>query len=92
MGKLVNIGYGNVVNSDKIVSVINPDSAPIKRLIQAAKENGTSVDATQGRRTKSIVITDSGHVILSALLPETIAERVEGKPGQFKEKDDENEK
>lgn len=92
MAKLINIGYGNAVNSDKIVSVISPDSAPIKRLIQSAKEKGTSVDATQGRRTRAIIITDSGHVILSALMPETIAERIEGKnTNQInKEKADEN--
>lgn len=75
MGKLINIGYGNVVNTDKIVSIISPDSAPIKRLVQASKDNGTAVDATQGRRTRAVIITDSGHVILSALLPDTIANR-----------------
>ncbi len=77
MSKLINIGYGNVVNSEKLVTVISPDSAPIKRLIQTAKSNGTAVDATQGRKTRAIIITDSGHVILSALMPETIAERIE---------------
>lgn len=71
---LINIGYGNVVNSNKIVTVVSPDAAPIKRLVQAAKEQGTAVDATQGRKTKAVIITDN-HVILSALLPETIAGR-----------------
>lgn len=75
MGRLINIGYGNVVNSDKIISIINPDSAPIKRLVQTARDNGNAVDATQGRRTRSVIITDSYHVILSALMPETIASR-----------------
>ncbi len=75
MGRLINIGYGNVVNSNKIVSIISPDSAPIKRLVQTAKDNGHAVDATQGRRTRSVIITDSCYVILSALMPDTIASR-----------------
>lgn len=75
MGRLINIGYGNVVNSNKIISIISPDSAPIKRLVQTAKDNGHSIDATQGRRTRSVIITDSYHVILSALMPDTIASR-----------------
>lgn len=75
MGRLINIGYGNVVNSNKIVSILNPDSAPIKRLVQTAKDSGNAIDATQGRRTRSVIITDSFHVILSALMPDTIAGR-----------------
>lgn len=71
---LINVGYGNVVNSNKIVAIVSPDAAPIKRLVQAAKENKTAVDATQGRKTKAVIITDN-HVILSALLPDTIAGR-----------------
>lgn len=78
MNKLINIGYGNVMNVDKIVSVVSPDSAPIKRLVQAAKDAGTAVDATQGRKTKGVIVTDSGLLVLSALLPETIASRCEG--------------
>lgn len=74
---LINIGYGNVVNSDKIVAIINSDSAPSKRLSQSARESGTAIDATQGRKTKAIIVTDT-HVILSALLPETIAGRFGG--------------
>ena len=77
MSKLINIGYGNVVNSDKVVSIISPESAPIKRLVQTAKQNGTAVDATQGRKTRAVIIADSGHVILSALMSDTIAERIE---------------
>lgn len=73
--RLINIGYGNVVNTDKIVSVISPESAPIKRMIQTAKDQGFAVDATQGRRTKSVIITDSNYIILSALVPDTIAGR-----------------
>lgn len=79
MNKLINIGYGNVMNVDKIVSVVSPDSAPVKRLVQAAKDAGTAVDATQGRKTKGVIVTDSGLLVLSALLPETIAGRCEGK-------------
>lgn len=75
MGKLINIGYGNQVNTDKIVAVIGPDSAPSRRLVQSARDSGVVIDATQGRRTRAIVITDSSHVILSALQPETIAGR-----------------
>lgn len=75
MAGLINIGFGNVVNTDKIVTIINPDSAPAKRIVQRAKEAERIVDATQGRRTKSIILTDSEHVILSALQPETLAGR-----------------
>lgn len=71
----VNIGFGNIINSDKIVTVITPDSAPAKRLVQHAREAGTVIDATQGRRTKGIIVTDRQQIILSALLPETIAAR-----------------
>lgn len=67
------------MNVDRIVSVVSPDSAPVKRLVQAAKDNGTAVDATQGRKTKGVIITDTPTIILSALLPETIAGRCEGR-------------
>lgn len=70
----INIGFGNIINSDKVVSIITPDSAPAKRLVQRAKEEGNIIDATQGRRTRGIIITD-GHVVLSSLLPDTIANR-----------------
>ena len=75
MGKLINIGYGNVVNTDKIVTVVSPDAAPIKRIVQAAKDSGNAIDATQGRRTRSVIVSESNHIILSALLPETIMGR-----------------
>lgn len=75
MSRLMNIGFGNVVNTDRIVAVINPDSAPAKRIVARAKETERAVDATQGRRTKSIILTDSDHVILSALQPETLSGR-----------------
>lgn len=79
MNKLVNIGFGNVVNAGKIIGIISPEAAPIKRLVQTAKDNGMAIDATCGRRTKAVIVTDSGHLILSSLLPETIAGRVNPK-------------
>ncbi len=78
---VINIGYGNVVNSDKIVAIISPDSAPGKRLIHHAKETNSVIDATQGRKTKAVVITDN-HVVLSALLPDTITGRFESVKGE----------
>jgi regulator of extracellular matrix RemA (YlzA/DUF370 family) len=75
--RLLNIGYGNVVAAGRIVAVVTPDSAPMKRLKDDARERGKLVDATQGRRTRSILVTDTDHVILSALSAETIAERLE---------------
>ncbi len=79
MNKLVNVGFGNVVNSNKIISIISPEAAPIKRLVQSAKDNGMAIDATCGRRTKAVIVAESGHLILSSLLPETIAGRVNQK-------------
>lgn len=79
MNGLVNIGFGNIVNSKRIVSIISPDAAPVKRMVQTAKDNGTAVDATCGRKTRAVIVTDSGHLVLSALLPETIANRVNSK-------------
>ena len=80
MIKLVNIGYGNVVAAARIVAVVSADSAPMKRLKDDARQAGKLVDATQGRRTRSILVTDTDHVILSALSAETIAERLEQGP------------
>lgn len=79
MTRLINIGFGNVVNSDKIITIISPESAPAKRLVQKAKEEERVIDATQGRRTKAVILTDSDHIILSALQPETLALRFNGK-------------
>ena len=84
MARLLNIGFGNVVNTDKIVSIITPDSAPAKRLIQKAKEEDRIVDATQGRRTRGIILVDGNKVILSALQPDTLAGRFNGR-GKEKE-------
>ena len=77
--QLLNIGYGNMVSADRLIAVISPDSAPIKRIVQESRERGALIDATYGRRTKAVLITDTDHVILSALPPETISGRLEGK-------------
>lgn len=73
--QLINIGYGNMVSSDRIVAVVAPDSAPIKRIITEARERSMLIDATYGRRTRSVIITDSDHIVLSAVVPETIGGR-----------------
>lgn len=75
--QLVNIGFGNIVSGNRIVAIVSPESAPIKRIMQDARENGTAIDATYGRRTRAVVITDSDHLILSALQPETVASRLD---------------
>ena len=76
--KLVNIGFGNMVAAERIVTIVSPESAPIKRIVQDAKESARAIDVSCGRRTKAVIITDSEHVILSALSPETIVGRLEG--------------
>lgn len=75
MARLINIGFGNVVNSQKIVAVVSPDAAPVKRLVQNVKGTGDLIDATQGRKTKAVIITTDHYLVLSALQPETIAKR-----------------
>jgi regulator of extracellular matrix RemA (YlzA/DUF370 family) len=75
MAQLINIGFGNMVNTDKIVSIISPESAPIKRMITQAKDTGALIDATQGRKTKSVIFTTNDKLVLSALQPETLAGR-----------------
>ena len=74
--KLINIGFGNMVAANRLVAIVSPESAPIKRIIQDAREGGSLIDATYGRRTRAVIVTDSGHVILSAIQPETVANRV----------------
>ena len=74
--KIVNIGFGNIVAANRIISIISPESAPIKRIIQEARDKGMLVDATYGRRTRAVVVVDSGHIILSAVQPETVANRL----------------
>lgn len=81
MNKLIHIGFGNIVNTGKIIAIVSPESAPIKRMVQKAKENGMAIDATQGRKTKSVLVMENSQVVLSALLPETIAGRAQSNPG-----------
>jgi len=74
--RLINIGFGNVVAANRIVAIVSPESAPIKRLVQEARDKGTLIDATYGRRTRAVIITDSDYIILSAVQPETVAHRL----------------
>ena len=97
--QLVNIGFGNIVSASRIIAIVSPESAPIKRLVQEAKDNKVVVDATYGRRTRAVLIMDSGHIILSAVQPETVAGRVDKDIGvtpvtkeKKKKKDDKEEK
>lgn len=76
MNNFMNIGFGNIVNADKIVAMITPDSAPAKRMVQKAKEESRLIDATQGRRTRAVIFTENDRVILSALLPDTLSGRL----------------
>ena len=75
--QLINIGFGNTVSANRIVAIVSPESAQIKRIVQEAKESGNAIDATCGRRTRAVVIMDSGHVVLSAVQPETVAGRLD---------------
>ncbi len=77
--KLLNIGFGNMVSLERLIAIVSPDSAPIKRIIQEARDRGMLIDASYGRRTRSVIIMDTDHVILSAILPETVAGRLEEK-------------
>ncbi len=79
--KLVNVGFGNVVSSGRIIAVVSPESAPIKRVIQEARDRSMLIDATYGRRTRAVIVTDSDHVVLSAIQPETVAHRMTGTGG-----------
>ena len=77
--KLINIGFGNMVSASRLIAIVSPESAPIKRMVQEARDRGVLVDATYGRRTRAVLITDSDHIILSALQPETVAGRHNGR-------------
>jgi len=79
--KLVNIGYGNMVSAGRIISVVSPESAPIKRLVQEARDSGRAIDATFGRKTRAVLIMDSGHIVLSPLITDTLAARINGTGG-----------
>ncbi|WP_170008688.1 extracellular matrix/biofilm regulator RemA [Bacillus fonticola] len=74
--KLINVGFGNIVSAGRIISIVSPESAPIKRLVQDARDRGTLIDATYGRRTRAVLIMDSDHVVLAAVQPETVAQRL----------------
>lgn len=91
--KLINIGFGNIVMADRIIAIISPESAPIKRIIQEAREDKLLIDATYGRRTRAVIITDSNHVVLSSIQPETVANRMISKEfsdcaGSFEQKEE----
>ncbi len=73
--KLINIGFGNIVSGNRVIAIVSPESAPIKRIISDARERAQLIDATYGRRTRAVIVTDSGHVVLSAIQPETVAHR-----------------
>lgn len=77
--KLVNIGYGNMLATERLVAVVSPEAAPIRRLVQDARDAGRVIDATCGHKTRAVIVTDSEHVILSPLLPETVAARIDGR-------------
>ena len=77
MNQLIHIGFGNIINTNKMIAIVTPDSAPVKRLVQKAKETGMAIDATQGRKTKAVLVMENGQVVLSALLPDTIAGRAQ---------------
>ena len=79
--KLVNIGFGNMVSASRLVAIVSPESAPVRRLVQDARETGRVIDATYGRRTRAVIIMDSDHVVLSPLQPETVAGRMENRDG-----------
>ena len=74
--KLINIGFGNMISAERLVTIVSPESAPIKRMVQDAKERGTLIDATHGRRTRAVIITDSDHIVLTYLQAETVANRI----------------
>jgi len=87
--KLINVGFGNMVSAGRLVAVVSPDSAPIKRMIQEGRDRGVLIDATYGRRTRAVLIMDNDHIVLSALQPETIASRVSDKEISFAEEEEE---
>ncbi len=86
--KLINIGFGNLVSASRMVAIVSPDSSPIKRIIQEAKEKGMLIDATHGRRTRAVIITDSDHIILTYLQSETVANRINDEDTDDTEEED----
>ena len=79
--KLVNIGYGNMIASERLIAIVSPEAAPIRRLVQDARDSGRVIDATCGHKTRAVIVTDSEHVVLSPLLPETVAARIDERKG-----------
>lgn len=90
--KLVNIGFGNIVSANRIIAIVSPESAPIKRIIQEARDRGMLIDATYGRRTRAVIITDSDHVVLSAVQPETVAHRLSNNKNTVDVEDEDQER
>ena len=87
--KLINIGFGNMISAGRLVAIVSPDSAPIKRMVQEARDRGTLIDATYGRRTRSVLIMDNDHLVLSALQPDTVASRLKSREAPEAEEDEE---
>lgn len=83
--KLINIGFGNMVSAGRLIAIVSPDSAPIKRMVQEARDRGTLIDASYGRRTRAVLIMDNDHLVLSALQPETVSNRLAGEKDQEEE-------
>ena len=88
--KLINIGFGNMVSASKLIAIVSPESAPIKRIIQDARDRGSLIDATYGRRTRAVIVMDSDHVILSAIQPETVANRVVEREDEAEEEEEDD--
>ena len=86
--KLINIGCGNVISAGRLIAIVSPDSAPIKRMVQEARERGVLIDASYGRRTRAVLVMDNDHVVLSALQPETVANRLSGEKDTGEEEDE----
>ncbi|MEG2419925.1 MAG: DUF370 domain-containing protein [Oscillospiraceae bacterium] len=86
--KLINIGYGNLVSAGRMIAILSPDSAPIKRMVQESREKGLLIDATYGRRTRAVLVMDSDHIVLSAILPETVAGRLEDRESVAQEEEE----
>ena len=86
--KLINIGFGNLVSPQRLIAVVSPDSAPIKRMVQEARDRGMLIDATYGRRTRAVLVMDNDHLVLSALQPETVANRLSGEPADGEEEEE----
>lgn len=86
--KLINIGFGNMISAGRLIAIVSPDSAPIKRMVQEARERGVLIDASYGRRTRAVLVMDNDHLVLSALQPETVANRLEDEKGTGEEEDE----